>query len=65
LELVAAAAPVATAAFFATGAEVMLGPMTLAEPLAASSRDFSLMAFCFCTSFARIETRSSGIGLLS
>jgi hypothetical protein len=31
----------------------------------ASARAFSLIAFCFSSSFARIGTRSSGIGPLS
>jgi hypothetical protein len=53
------------ATFFGTVVEVIEGPMTLAIPDAASSRDLSLIAFCLLSSFARIETRSSGMGLFS
>lgn len=40
-------------------------PMALASLDSASFLAFSLIAFCFSSSLARIGTRSSGIGLLS
>lgn len=40
-------------------------PIALAVVDAASLEVFSRISFCFCSSFARMGTRSSGIGLFS
>jgi len=48
------------------GEDVMpVTPMERACVDAASWEDFSRISFCFSSSLARIETRSSGIGLFS
>lgn len=62
-------AAILVAAGFAAGARaatlVREAPMVLASVDDASLHDLSRIACCLASSFARIETRSSGIGLFS